>query len=454
MQPQLQDPAANLSIDYMSRLLRWAVVEISSADGQRETYRQNLGALLSQNQAPQFADFSFDESATVDGLVQEIRGLAASANDPSELAAYVDVEASLMRALDPEGGAGFAEIYQGGRLGAEKTSSAQWSPINEESLTRYLRTRFPQYPGLQASKVRPLPGGFGKDTILFEIAGEGPFTGPVVMRKDFFVPPGPSSVTEEYALLQALQGNGVPVPTALWSESDAEHFGGCFVVVRRVEGSNDVARWKDSPESCRIFADKLAEILARIHSLRPADIGQSSRRGISKREASLQNMRSYYAHYRSRTQEIHPRIEAAFSWLWNHPLKDNDGEATLVHGDIGFHNLLMQDGQVNAVLDWEFAHIGDPAADLVYCRPFVEQVVPWSSFMQTYVRCGGQAPSQEADRFYNVWGNLRNACMGVGAVGTVTLSPQPDLRSPAAGLGFGPLCEFQALKAIIDSPRV
>ena len=42
-------------------------------------------------------------------------------------------------------------------------------------------------------------------------------------------------------------------------------------------------------------------------------------------------------------------------------------ETTIVHGDFGFHNLLVdpEGGRRYAVLDWELATLGDPLSDLV-----------------------------------------------------------------------------------------
>ena len=38
----------------------------------------------------------------------------------------------------------------------------------------------------------------------------------------------------------------------------------------------------------------------------------------------------------------------------------------LCHGDAGINNFLAQDGRVTALLDWEFAHLGDPHDDLAW----------------------------------------------------------------------------------------
>jgi aminoglycoside phosphotransferase len=74
----------------------------------------------------------------------------------------------------------------------------------------------------------------------------------------------------------------------------------------------------------------------------------------------------------------------------------------LVHGDYGPNNLLIDPGtfEVTAVLDWEFAHPGDPIEDLAWCEWIVrthhpEQRGALSNFFDAY-GCdltGGAVPS-------------------------------------------------------------
>lgn len=54
------------------------------------------------------------------------------------------------------------------------------------------------------------------------------------------------------------------------------------------------------------------------------------------------------------------------AWLLDHLPPEE--ERSLVHGDYGFHNLLVDPARsrVTAVLDWELATVGDPLADLVF----------------------------------------------------------------------------------------
>ena len=60
-----------------------------------------------------------------------------------------------------------------------------------------------------------------------------------------------------------------------------------------------------------------------------------------------------------------PRVHAMHDFLSTH--KPPDGTVRLVHGDFGVHNcLVVPEGRISAVLDWEVASLGDPLSDLAY----------------------------------------------------------------------------------------
>jgi aminoglycoside phosphotransferase (APT) family kinase protein len=153
--------------------------------------------------------------------------------------------------------------------------------------------------------------------------------------------------------------------------------------------------------------------------------------------------------YRRNSESPNPRLEATFGWLFANIPDCGGRSARLVHGDIGFHNLLMHEGQVTAVLDWEFNHFGDPAEDVSYCRPFVERVLPWQEFLSMYQACGGAPYSAEQDRFFSVWRNARNAASCVGSRGAFMQARIGSVKLATGGLIYGPRFEIEALQSIV-----
>ena len=57
-----------------------------------------------------------------------------------------------------------------------------------------------------------------------------------------------------------------------------------------------------------------------------------------------------------------PMIDYTRAWLLAH--LPAQSRTTLVHGDFRNGNLMVSAEGITAVLDWELAHIGDPARDL------------------------------------------------------------------------------------------
>jgi aminoglycoside phosphotransferase (APT) family kinase protein len=104
-----------------------------------------------------------------------------------------------------------------------------------------------------------------------------------------------------------------------------------------------------------------------------------------------------------------PAMMALFGWLVDH-IPDSTGTPALLHGDIGFHNFLLDDGKLQAVVDWEFGHIGDAAEDLAYVRNTLGGQIDWEAFLKAYQAAGGPPVSPERLHFFQIWGHLRNAC--------------------------------------------
>jgi len=59
-----------------------------------------------------------------------------------------------------------------------------------------------------------------------------------------------------------------------------------------------------------------------------------------------------------------PTMETAFRWIREHA-HEAIGPRKLVHGDFSLSNVMIsEEGTVSAILDWEFAQLGFPAADI------------------------------------------------------------------------------------------
>lgn len=298
------------------------------------------------------------------------------------------------------------------------------SDVTTEGLQRFMAEKL-QDPGAKVTQLTVLTGGFGKETSLFTVESEH-LKGDLVMRRDLPVPNllglDCHDIKQEYPLLKALHQRGFPVPEPLWLETRSSTLPGPdFIIVRRVPGGVEGDALGGQHPVQDHLRRELAFITASIHALPPLDeLGQ----GIPALDASLwqqstsecvrRYIQSWYAHYLHTPHMPMPAVHHLFHWLLANVPQTDDAPA-LVHGDIGFHNLLIDRGQLSGVLDWEYAHIGDPAEDLGYIKNGVDQQIDWSAFLQDYASTGRPVPDARRILYFQIWANVRNA-VGIAAV--------------------------------------
>jgi len=296
--------------------------------------------------------------------------------------------------------------------------SAVNTEITASSLSAYLRDRFCD-SSIEVSMFRPLAGGFGKQTSLFDVTGEQ-FSGPYVMRRDATKPLIDNDchhIDIEYALIRAVHERGFPAPNALWV--DTEHSllpGGNFLIMQRAPGTAGGTVFTATGQSPKDLMRTLAGILARLHALPPMPALYEltdSLNGALWNGTVDECVHRYIDGFRKLFErELHlpsPALPGLFGWLLDN-VPPMQGRPVLLHGDIGFHNFLFDEGRLSAVLDWEFAHLGDPAEDLAYACNTLGAALDTQAFLDEYRNAGGADVDAKRLRFFKVWGHVRNAC--------------------------------------------
>lgn len=174
---------------------------------------------------------------------------------------------------------------------------------------------------------------------------------------------------EEFALFEAAHAAGVTVPEPLFACADTAILGAPFFVMRRVAGSataHRLAKAAAGQGGGDALVAALGRELARIHRITPprADLGFL---GTPPEDAGL----AFVASMRARLDAAgtpRPVLEWGLDAMARHappPLP-----AVLNHNDFRTGNLMVEDGRLTAVLDWEFAGWGDPHADMGwFCAP-------------------------------------------------------------------------------------
>lgn len=222
----------------------------------------------------------------------------------------------------------------------------------------------------------------------------------------------------EYNVFVGLQELDLPTPRVFGLlETTDNPFGGELFVMEFLTGrspnvwrARDHAELREDWDGPRGIARDVVTYAARIHSVGPEHA-----------PAGLQTLRfgqiveRWRREYEDAGFTRDPVLEEAFHWLAEH--EPDEVRTGLVHGDYRVGNMLLQEGRVSAILDWELAYMGDVRFDLGYMatdymggkhlRPktdLVGAVAEREWFFAEYERLTGEAVDPEAIRAFSVLG--------------------------------------------------
>src|SRR3989440_11275867 len=162
------------------------------------------------------------------------------------------------------------------------------------------------------------------------------------------------SLAEEFEVLRAAHDAGVKVPRPYGYIADLD--GREAFVMEWLEGETIGRRivQKDELAGAReALPVQMAEELAKIHAIPVERVPFLHETQVDAMVAELDE-----------GGEPHPAIELGLWWLReNRPPRR---PALVVHGDFRIGNLVVDENGLVGVLDWEFAHLDDPARDLSF----------------------------------------------------------------------------------------
>lgn len=358
-------------------------------------------------------------------------------------------------------------------LSEEHTPDASASPtecsVTVDELTTYLRRRFPDLPDLRVSQLEVVPGGRSKETLLVSLAGTTELPKEVIVRKDRPIGLLATKASDEFAILRAVhEHGGVPVPRPLFADdfvdgadcSDGADGVDTLLVMERVRGEKAGEYFPDlamPPEEYRhAIGTQLATALAHLHTV-PLDalVGTGLDLNAEVSEATLSAAVNGMA---ARIGDLSgPPIAAvplARQWLLDH-IEDviPSGPLSLLQGDFGLHNTLVEGERVTALVDWEAATIGPPARELAAAWPAATALMEWPEFIATYCAAGGssEATDEWAVVYYRVFFAL-GACMSSRTGGHLfRTGDKRDLLTAHSGLDSHFRAKRNLVRALADA---
>jgi len=279
-----------------------------------------------------------------------------------------------------------------------------------------LRTVLPHMHGIEA--MNRLSGGASQETWSFDAVCEGGII-PLILRRS---PGGQPRVTGETSTsvpldteavaIEASRAAGVKAPRVRYVLKESDGVGQGYVM-DRLRGetiARKILRDMEFDDVRPRLAHQCGEILARIHAV---TLTPELRAVLPVVDGPMQlrRYRDIYDLY----NYPHPVFEMALKWL--EPRMAGAKRQTLVHGDFRHGNLLISPDGVEAALDWELTHIGDPLEDIGWIctnswRFGVQEKVvggfgELSDLLAGYEAAGGGHVSEEEARTWIVYGSLK-----------------------------------------------
>jgi len=218
-------------------------------------------------------------------------------------------------------------------------------------------------PGLERLEaLKRLTGGASQETWAFDAIVPGAVS-PLILRRS---PGGVPRVIEGAAVslateartIEAARSVGARAPHVRHVLTPEDGLGEGYVM-ERLAGETIARKILRDAEFDAVrpqLAFQCGEVLARIHQVDVAPLKDFL--PVVDGPTQLRMFRDRFDSY----AYPHPVFELAFKWL--EPRLARAARQTLVHGDFRHGNILISPKGVEAALDWELTHIGDPLEDI------------------------------------------------------------------------------------------
>lgn len=250
---------------------------------------------------------------------------------------------------------------------------------------------------------------------------------------------GTISLATEARLFQLAGAASIPGPGIRYVLAPQDGLGSGFIM-DWLDGETLGQRIVRAEELAGIrprLARECGRILGRIHAL---DWRAAGLAGDLPEVDPATLVNETWAYYRDFKVPV-PMID--YTWRW---LRDNLPSAsrtTLVHGDFRNGNLMVTPQGINAVLDWELAHIGDPVRDLgwlcVNSWRFGNDALPVGGFgvvedlLAGYRETSGLDISRLELEFWQVFGSFWWAMATLQMASAWRSGETPSLERPVIG---------------------
>ncbi|MCB2049813.1 MAG: phosphotransferase family protein [Novosphingobium sp.] len=189
----------------------------------------------------------------------------------------------------------------------------------------------------------------------------------------------PWTIEREAAVFRAIRDIPIRVPKYVGFNAQLR-----AVLTDRATGVAELRHLKDDTQKQHIARQFMAD-LATLHRWPTEGVAlEASVKSPRIADHIVNELDIWEAMYRE-VGSSDPLLEFAFLWLRKH-VPQTDRAPVLTHGDAGPGNFMYDKGELTALIDWEFAHLGDPMDDLAWfsMRCVMEPVPDYFDALRCY----------------------------------------------------------------------
>lgn len=328
----------------------------------------------------------------------------------------------------------------------DSASHSSMSRLTAENFQVYLRAKKRDWPNVKVTSFKLQPGGYSKITVLVDLEDDKNGQHSVVIRAQpdrCMLDLDGMAIASEYPVVRYAYEAGLPAPEPLLLETDTSHIGYAFMLSKKVPGKTLGSFTGADSEINETMIRSILGLIAEIANTpidRDSELITQSHIGRWLGFDSMQeNTREFITYWRGVGVRGHSLPSGLLNYAVNWLLKnvpEEEARPNLIHGDIGFHNVLFHDGKIAALLDWENSRFGDTAEELSMFVSSIAHLYDHGTILGWYHEAGGPPVSEWRLRYFDVYMAMKIIVSAQVSLQRVEENPDGNLRLAVFGLRY------------------
>lgn len=286
------------------------------------------------------------------------------------------------------------------------------------SIQLYLNKQYEEALNVTVTHLNRIHGGASRETYAIDIQIErktGHETKGLILRKDPVDSLIDTDRKVEFSAIRSMKNLDIPAPNALFVETDSSCLGAPFFVMDRIENGSALNPFSlDEIEPHREAVGR--EFFKYLGAIASVEVSDSPLVDVidSPNENNCWRRELDYWESEIDKDEVCPQpvARAAIRYLRKNPPPPAQ-RLSIVHGDFRTGNFLHNgNGNINGILDWEMAHIGDPFEDLAWAtdplwcagdRERAAGFIPWQEAIEIWQKASKCKFDKETFEWWSIF---------------------------------------------------